>query len=81
MGTGQAAPLNRGVVLPEQEEALFTTPVGELTEWIEIPAGWNRFEIVEQKLAEGEDFEAEKPKIIENLKEGREDFEPTEEER
>lgn len=79
-GGGQAVPLGRGVVLPDQEEALFTTPIGELTEWIAIPAGWNRFEIVERQMAEGEDYEAERPQIIENLKGDREDYEPTEEE-
>jgi len=73
-------PMGRGLVLPEQEEALFNTPVGELTDWIEIPAGYNRFEITDKQLAEGEEFEAERPAIVENLKGDNEDYEPTEDE-
>ncbi|MBN2082693.1 SurA N-terminal domain-containing protein [bacterium] len=73
-------PMGRGLVLPEQEEALFNTPVGELTDWIEIPAGWNRFEITEKKLAEGPEFEAEREAIVENLKGDNEDYEPTDDE-
>ncbi|GEM_PF-2413389 len=81
-GGAQAVPLSRGIMLPEQEEALFSTAEGELTDWIEIPAGWNRFEVVKLKLAEGEEFEAEKPKIVANLKEGSDDeeYEPSHEE-
>jgi len=78
--TSDPIPMGRGLVLPEQEEPLFNTPVGELTDWIEIPAGWNRFEITGKKLAEGEEFEAQREKIIENLKGDNEDYEPTEEE-
>jgi parvulin-like peptidyl-prolyl isomerase len=78
--TSEPIPMGRGLVLPEQEEPLFNTPVGELTDWIEIPAGWNRFEITDKKLAEGEEFEAQRERIVENLKGDKEDYEPTEEE-
>lgn len=78
--TSDPIPMGRNLVLEQQEEALFNTPVGELTEWIEIPAGWCRFEVTEVKLAEGEEFEAEREQIIENLKGDNEDYEPTDEE-
>lgn len=77
---GEPVPMGRGLVLPEQEEPLFNTPVGEMTDWIKIPAGWCRFEITDRKMAEGEDFEKERPKIIENLKGDNPDYEPTEDE-
>jgi parvulin-like peptidyl-prolyl isomerase len=84
-GENQAEPLwiGRELALPQQAEAMFGTPVGEITDWIEVPSGWYRFEIVDKKLAEGEDFEAKRKDIIlqlNSLNAEVEDYEPTEEE-
>jgi parvulin-like peptidyl-prolyl isomerase len=75
--------LGRDLVLPQQEEALFNTPVGEITDWIEVPSGWYRFEVVDKKIAEGEEFEAKREELVGQLKgehAGEEDYEPSEDE-
>ena len=59
--------MGRELALPEQTEAAFGTPVGEVTAWIEVPSGWYRFEVVDEKLAEGDDFEAARSDIINQL--------------
>ena len=72
--------LSRGLVLKEQEDAAFDAEDGTVTDWIEVPAGWHRFEVLEHKRAEGEEFEAERENIITALKASSDDesFEPTE---
>lgn len=84
-GENQYEPLwiGRELALPQQAEAMFGTSVGEITDWIEVPSGWYRFEIVDKKLAEGEDFEAKRNDIIlqlNSLNAEVEDYEPSEEE-
>jgi hypothetical protein len=49
-------------------DEVFSTPVGEITGWLEIPAGWQRFEIYEKKSAEGAEFEKQKPELIKQVK-------------
>ncbi len=74
--------IQRGLLFDEQaEDQLFATPKGELSEWIEIPAGFQRFEVYDKLTAEGPEFEAAKPGIIEALKTDKgEDYAPTDEE-
>lgn len=74
--------LKPGLLFDEQaEETVFSTPVGEITPWLEIPAGYQRFEVFDKQEPEGEEFEAEKPKIIEAIKVDKgQDYEPTEQE-
>ncbi|MCC7479330.1 peptidylprolyl isomerase [bacterium] len=66
-----------------QRKALFDTPVGQISEWVDIPAGFVRYEVYDRKKAEGPDFEKEKPNLIEQIKkEHPEDanYTPTDEE-
>ncbi|MCH7471792.1 peptidylprolyl isomerase [bacterium] len=76
--------LARGLLFQQSvEDALFDTPKGEITDWFDIPAGWQRFEVYDKKEAEGKDFEAKRDEIVEQLyneHEGEDDYEPTEEE-
>jgi len=73
--------LSRGLVLKAQEDAAFDAEDGTITDWIEVPAGWHRFEVLDHKIAEGEEFEAERENIITALKTAStdEEYEPTEE--
>ena len=68
--------ISRGLVTKEQEEAAFACEAGEITDWIEVPAGWSRFKVLEHKKAEGPEFEAERESIVTSLKAGNEDYEP-----
>ncbi len=66
-----------------QRKALFETPVGQISEWVDIPAGFVRYEIYDRKKAEGPDFEKEKPNLIDQIKKEHPDdadYTPTEEE-
>ncbi len=63
------------------DDALFSTPVGETTDWFEIPAGLQRFQVYEKREAEGPEFEEKKPELIQDIRDEKgEDYEPTDEE-
>ena len=74
--------IQRGLLFSEDaEDVLFSTPVGEISEWIDIPAGFQRFEVYDKQEAEGPEFEAAKAGIIEGIKTDKgEDYIPTDEE-
>ncbi|MCB1220716.1 MAG: peptidylprolyl isomerase [Planctomycetales bacterium] len=63
------------------DDALFATPVGEMTEWFEIPAGLQRFQVYDKREPEGPEYEEKKPELIQKIKDEKgDDYEPTEEE-
>ncbi|MEZ5336621.1 MAG: peptidylprolyl isomerase [bacterium] len=65
----------------ENDKALFATPVGETTEWFEIPAGLQRFQVYERRDPEGPEYEEKKPELIQKIRDEKgDDYEPTEEE-
>ena len=74
--------VKRGLLtIPEQEEVLFATPKGEISDWIEIPAGLQKFEVYDKVEASGPEFEAAKEGIISTIRgEKGADYEPTEDE-
>jgi len=75
--------IGRELALPQQADAMFGTDIGEITDWIEVPSGWYRFNVLDRKMAEGEEFEAKRSDIIlqlNSLNADKEDYEPTEEE-
>lgn len=65
-------------------DKVFATPKGQVTEWFEIPAGFQKFEIYDKREAAGPEYEKEKPKLIEKLKQDKgeqaKDYVPTEDE-
>lgn len=67
---------------PDHDAALFATAVGETTEWFEIPAGLQRFEVYEKREASGPEFEAKRDELIGKVRDEKGDdaYEPTEEE-
>jgi hypothetical protein len=67
---------------PDNDAALFATAVGETTEWFEIPAGLQRFEVYEKREASGPEFEAKRDELIAQVREEKGDdaYEPTEDE-
>ena len=67
---------------PDNDAALFATPVGETTDWFEIPAGLQRFEVYEKREAEGPEFEAKRDELIQQVRDEKGDdaYEPTDEE-
>ena len=65
----------------ENDKALFATQVGETTEWFEIPAGLQRFQVYERRDPEGPEYEEKKPELIQKIRDEKgDDYEPTEEE-
>jgi parvulin-like peptidyl-prolyl isomerase len=74
--------MQRGLLFDEKaEDVLFSTPKGKISDWIEIPAGFQKFEIYDKIEAEGPEFEAAKPSIIEEIKKDKgADYTPTDDE-
>lgn len=73
--------VGRGLLFDEKiANAVFSTPVNKTTEWFDIPAGFQRFEIYDKKEASGPEFEKEKAQLIEKIKKDKgKDYKPTEE--
>jgi len=72
--------VGRPMIYEANADTVFSTPVGKITPWLEIPAGFQRFEIYDKKEAQGPDFEAAKPKLTEQvISEKGKDYKPTEE--
>lgn len=64
-------------------DKVFATPKGQVTEWFDIPAGFQRFEVYDKKEAAGPDYEKDKPALIKKLKDAKpdeKDYTPTEDE-
>ncbi len=77
--------VGRGLMFDEAvADKVFSTPVGQVTEWFDIPAGFQKFEIYEKREASGAEYEKEKPQLIEKLKKDKgeavKDYVPTEDE-
>jgi parvulin-like peptidyl-prolyl isomerase len=70
--------VGRGLLFDEKvADKVFSTPLGQITEWFDIPAGFQRFEVYDKREAQGPEFEAQKPKLIEKLqKEKGKDYKP-----
>jgi hypothetical protein len=73
--------VGRGLLFDEKiANTVFSTPVNKMTEWFDIPAGFQRFEVYAKKEASGPEFEKEKPALIEKLKKDKgKDYKPTDE--
>jgi parvulin-like peptidyl-prolyl isomerase len=71
-----------GLLLEDVEKIVFATPKGQITDWIEIPAGWQRFEIYDVKQSTPEEIEKNKADLIKQIRDKRKDdkYEPTAEE-
>lgn len=66
-----------------QRDAIWAVEKGKVSDWIEVEAGWQKVEVYDKKVAEGEAFEKEKPAVIKRLKDakpGQSGYEPTEDE-
>jgi parvulin-like peptidyl-prolyl isomerase len=77
--------VGRGLMFDEKvADAVFSTSIGKVTEWFDIPAGFQKFEIYDKREASGPEFEKEKPQLIEKLKKDKgdkaKDYVPTEDE-
>ena len=74
--------MSRGLLGTEVDKVAFALEVGEVSEAISTEFGYEFIKILDKVAAEGKEFEREKPKIIEQLKEkskDKEDYEPTDE--
>jgi parvulin-like peptidyl-prolyl isomerase len=72
--------VGRPMIYEANADTVFSTPTGKITPWLDIPAGFQRFEIYDKKEASGPDFEAAKPKLTEQvISEKGKDYKPTEE--
>jgi parvulin-like peptidyl-prolyl isomerase len=70
-------------LLPDtkNDDTLFATKTGEMTPWFEVDAGYQRWQVYDRKDPSGPAFEAEKPKIIEQIKSDKGDsYTPSDEE-
>jgi len=73
--------ISRGLLLPEQDKVIFATPKGKITDWVEVPAGFMRFEIYDKQDATSPEFAKEKPALIEAIRADKgKDYAPTEDE-
>jgi hypothetical protein len=72
--------VTRSLLDPAVTEKLFAVKTGEMSDWIEIPAGWQKFLVYERKEAAGPEFDKAKPDLTKQIRaeKGDEAYVPTE---
>ncbi|MDQ3024494.1 MAG: peptidylprolyl isomerase [bacterium] len=71
--------LGRGLLEKEVSEKLFALKKGETSDWIEIPAGIQKFLVYDKQEASGAAFEKDKAGLTQTIRDERKDqkYEPT----
>jgi hypothetical protein len=74
--------VGRDLLEKEVSDKLFAVEKGETSEWIEIPAGFQKFLVLDKKLGSGAEFEQAKDGLKQSIRDQRKDqkYEPTEDE-
>jgi hypothetical protein len=71
-------------LLPDDsnDQVLMATQPGEMTPWFEVPAGYQRWQVYDRAALEGEELEAAKERLIEQLRNQKDDqtYQPSDEE-
>lgn len=66
---GDLGYISRGQTVAPFEEAAFSLEVGEVSDLVKTDFGYHIIKVTDKKLAEGEEFEAEKESLLEQLAE------------
>jgi hypothetical protein len=74
--------VGRGLLDKDVTDKLFAVKTGEISDWIKIPAGWQKFQVYERQEAKGPEFEKQKADIIKQIRDEKKDqkYEPSAEE-